>query len=120
MTTPLFASTVLEPNVMTKIITIPTNVQFATATLNICNTNDGGPDKTIQAAIRVGWGTGTTFQLVNTIDWATLVPPNGGMLIRSCNLVPPGANIFVMSDQTGVVVNFTALCQEIIAPVVAP
>lgn len=108
MTLPLFAKTVLEPNVMATLIQIPNNVSFATGTLNICNTGSTA------AKVRIGFGGGATMVLVDTVDHASIVPPEGGLLIRSCSLAKPGDNVFVMADQPGVVVNFTALCQPLV------
>lgn len=115
MTIPIFAKTVLEANSTATIAEIPVNVLFATATLNICNTDTGGPESEIPARVQIGFGPGPTMQLVDTLDHASLVAPNGGLLIRSCSVAKPGDKIFVKADRPGVVVNFTALCQELVA-----
>ena len=109
MTQPHFAKAVLEQNVVTTLTTLPTSIQFATGTWNVVNTG------TEVAKVRIGYGTGTTMNQVDIIDFGSVVPANGGILIRSCNLIPPGSKIFVHADKPDVVVNFSALMQELVS-----
>lgn len=108
MTTPVFAKAVLAANTMTKIATVPANIVFATVTLNIMN-----PGLNVANA-QIAIGTGETPSPADFIDKGSLIPQQGGLLIRSCVLVPPGSNIFIRVDQSDVVANFSGLCQDLI------
>ncbi len=110
MTTPVFAKTVLAANTMTKIATVPTNIVFATVTLNIMN-----PSENVANA-QIAIGNGDTPTAADYIDKGSIIPQRGGLLIRSCVLVPPGSNVFIRVDQDDVVANFSGLCQDLITP----
>lgn len=109
MTQPHFAKAVLEQNVVTTLTTLPNSITFATGTWNVVNTG------TEVAKVRLGYGNGTTMTLVDCLDFSSVVPANGGVLIRSCVLIPPGSKIFVHSDKPDVVANFSALMQELVS-----
>ena len=108
MTKAVFAKTVLAANSMTKVGVIPANIEFATVTLNLLNTGAN------VAKAQIALSTSETPSPADFIDKGSLIPQQGGLLIRSCVLVPPGTNVFISVDQDDVVANLTGLCQELI------
>lgn len=108
MTTPIFAKSVLAANSMVKIAVVPGNISFATVTLNIMNPGLN------PATCQIAFSNAEVPSSADFIDKGSIIPAKGGLLIRSCVLVPPGSNVFVRVDQEDVVANFTGLCQELI------
>lgn len=109
MTTPVFSKAVLAANVMTKIATLPSNISFGTITLNILNTGLN------VANAQIALSTSASPAAADFIDKGSIIPAQGGLLIRNCMLAQPGCNIFVRVDQDDVVANMSGLCQEAIA-----
>lgn len=74
------------------IYTAPSNLDFATVNISLCNLGSG------DATVRVAIGTSATPSPQDYIEYGAIIPGNGGILERTCMVVSPNEHVIVFSD----------------------
>lgn len=103
MATGLLGKQLLAANTNTTVYTVPTNVRYATVTVNALNTNS-----TI-VGFKLAVTTSASPAAVDYIENGTQIPADGGMLERGEIKCSPGEKIIVHSTLANVVVRVSGI-----------
>ena len=80
----------------TTVYTVPSDARFSTASICLVNLD------TTEATVRVSIGTSATPGDTDFIEYDAKLPPNGGILERSCVVCSPNENVIVKSNNSRV------------------
>jgi hypothetical protein len=85
------------------VYTAPANTDFATVTISLVNL------AAIEVLVDVAIGTSVVPALGDHIEYKTIIPPNGGILERSCMLMSANENVTVKAASSNVAIRVVGL-----------
>ena len=80
----------------TSVYTVPGDARFATASVCLVNLDS------VEATVRLSIGTAATPGDADFIEYDAKIPPNGGVLERSCIVCSPNEQVIVKSTNSRV------------------
>lgn len=83
--------------------TVPVTAEFATVSINLVNKG------TVEAKVKIAIGTSLTAGAADYIEFGGIIPPNGGILERTCIVCSQNENIIVEADSNDVAIRVYGL-----------